>query len=82
GRLRRAEAIILSMTPEERREPAIIGGSRRARIARGSGTTTSQVNELLREFEQARKMMRSLVGPGKGHRGRGVPGLPGFPGRP
>jgi signal recognition particle subunit SRP54 len=81
GRLRRAEAIILSMTPEERREPAIIGGSRRARIARGSGTTTSQVNELLREFEQARRMMRSLMGPGKGHRGRGVPGLPRFPGR-
>jgi signal recognition particle subunit SRP54 len=80
GKLRRAEAIILSMTPEERREPAIIGGSRRARIARGSGTTTAQVNELLREFEQARRMMRSLTGGGRGRRGPRIPGMPRPPG--
>jgi signal recognition particle subunit SRP54 len=76
GKLRSAEAVICSMTPEERRRPAIISGSRRARIARGSGTTTSDVNTLLREFEGARKMMRSMMGGGKG-----VPGmLPRIPG--
>ena len=60
--LRRAEAIILSMTPEERRNPAIISGSRRLRIADGSGTTTADVNQLLKDFEGARKMMRSMMG--------------------
>jgi signal recognition particle subunit SRP54 len=58
----RTEAIICSMTPEERRNPAIIGGSRRLRIARGSGTTTHEVNALLKEFAQARKMMKSMMG--------------------
>src|SRR6266540_1113464 len=58
----RAEAIISSMTVEERRNPAIIGGSRRLRIARGSGTTTQEVNGLLKEFEQARRMMKSMLG--------------------
>ena len=67
--LRRAEAIILSMTPEERREPAIIHGSRRLRIANGSGTTTSDVNGLLKDFEGARKMMRSMMG------GKRIPGM-------
>jgi signal recognition particle subunit SRP54 len=60
--LGRTEAIICSMTPEERRNPAIIGGSRRLRIARGSGTTTNEVNALLKEFAQARKMMKSMMG--------------------
>jgi len=74
----RAEAIISSMTVEERRNPAIIHGSRRLRIARGSGTTTADVNALLKEFEQARKMMRSMMGAG-----RRMPKLPGgFPGMP
>jgi len=72
----RAEAIILSMTPEERREPAIIGGSRRLRIARGSGTTTAEVNGLLKDFEGARKMMRSMMGR---KRMRGIPGVPKLP---
>src|ERR687888_2006867 len=54
----RAEAIISSMTVEERRNPSIIGGSRRPRIARGAGTTTQQVNQLLKEFDQARRMMK------------------------
>jgi len=66
GELRRAEAVILSMTPEERRNPGIISGSRRLRIANGSGTTTSDVNGLLKDFEGARKMMRGMkTGPGR-----------------
>jgi signal recognition particle subunit SRP54 len=69
GELGRAEAIICSMTPEERREPAIIHGSRRLRIANGSGTTTADVNGLLKDFEGARKMMRTMMG------GRRVPGM-------
>jgi signal recognition particle subunit SRP54 len=69
----RAEAVILSMTPEERRNPAIIGGSRRLRIARGSGTTTAEVNGLLKDFEGARKMMRSMMG------GKRMPKIPGMP---
>ncbi|GBC87730.1 Signal recognition particle protein [bacterium HR12] len=77
--LARAEAIISSMTPEERRNPAIIGGSRRQRIARGSGTTTAEVNALLREFEAARKMMKAMMG-GRGRRMPRIPGLPGMPG--
>jgi len=54
------EAIILSMTPEERRNPVIINGSRRRRIAMGSGTSVQQVNQLLREFEQMKKLLRSF----------------------
>ncbi len=73
----RAEAIISSMTVEERRNPAIIGGSRRLRIARGSGTTTQEVNGLLKEFEQARKMMKSMLG---GKRMPRIPGMPKMPG--
>jgi signal recognition particle subunit SRP54 len=84
----RTEAIICSMTLEERRNPAIIGGRRRLRIARGSGTTTQDVNALLKQFAQARKMMKSVMGMagigGKGiHRMRipRIPGLPDLPGR-
>ena len=69
GELRRAEAIILSMTPEERLNPAIIHGSRRLRIANGSGSTTSDVNGLLKDFEGARKMMRTMMG------GKRMPGM-------
>jgi signal recognition particle subunit SRP54 len=76
GQMAQAEAIILSMTPGERRNPAIIGGSRRLRIARGSGTTTAEVNGLLKDFEGARKMMRSVMG---GKRMPGVPGMPPMP---
>jgi signal recognition particle subunit SRP54 len=72
--LRRTEAMILSMTPEERRDPAMISGSRRLRIANGSGMTTSDVNQLLKDFEGARKMMRSMLG-GKRLPGMKVPGL-------
>jgi signal recognition particle subunit SRP54 len=77
GQMTRAEAIICSMTPEERRQPAIIGGSRRLRIARGSGTTTADVNGLLKEFEQARKMMKTMMG---GKRMPRIPGMPKMPG--
>jgi signal recognition particle subunit SRP54 len=73
-KLRRAEALILSMTPEERREPGIISGSRRLRIARGAGATTSDVNTLLKDFDGARKMMRAMMGGGKGL--LGMPSMP------
>jgi len=65
----RVEAIICSMTPHERRDPRIISGSRRARIARGSGTTTQEVNQLLRQFEGARKLLKTLGAGAKGRRG-------------
>jgi signal recognition particle subunit SRP54 len=58
----RVEAIIRSMTPAERTNPKILNGSRRARIARGSGTTTQQVNAVLKQFDEARRMMKQLAG--------------------
>jgi signal recognition particle subunit SRP54 len=60
--LARVEAIIHSMTPAERVNPKILNGSRRARIARGSGTTTQQVNAVLKQFDEARRMMKQLAG--------------------
>jgi signal recognition particle subunit SRP54 len=74
GELRRTEAMILSMTPEERRNPAIISGSRRLRIANGSGMTTADVNQLLKDFDGARKMMRTMLG------GKRLPGMTTIPG--
>src|SRR5262249_25549479 len=71
--LKRAEAIILSMTPRERKLPHVIDGSRRQRIARGSGTTVQQVNQLLNARKQMQKMMRHLS---KGK----MPSLPGMAG--
>jgi signal recognition particle subunit SRP54 len=56
----RIEAIILSMTPYERRHPELIKGSRRLRIAKGSGTTVQQVNQLVKQFGEMRKLMRSV----------------------
>jgi signal recognition particle subunit SRP54 len=84
----RIEAIIRSMTPEERRKPEIINGQRRSRIARGSGTSTSEVNRLLTQFKQVQTMMKGMPGvsrkiakgkKGKGKKGKGpkVPRLPG-----
>jgi len=89
----RIEAIIRSMTPDERRKPEIINGSRRSRIARGSGVTTNEVNNLLKQFKEVQKMMKSVPGlsrkmkkgkkgKGKGPKGPRMPiggGLPGFP---
>lgn len=57
------EAIIMSMTPQEREEPAIINGSRRKRIADGSGTNIQEVNKLLKQFEETRKVMRMMSNP-------------------
>jgi signal recognition particle subunit SRP54 len=59
--LDRLEAIILSMTPAERANPGLIDGSRRKRIARGSGTTVQAVNQLVKQFGQMRKMMAQLA---------------------
>jgi signal recognition particle subunit SRP54 len=58
--LGRFEAIIGSMTPDERRDPAVINGSRRSRIARGSGTTVADVNRLLKQYAQLKRMMRDI----------------------
>jgi len=88
--LKYIEAIILSMTKAERREPDIIDGSRRKRISKGSGTTVQEVNQLLEQFKQMRNMMRQLrtgKGPwaqmarqyGMGG-GGGIPGMPDMPG--
>ncbi|HET9204148.1 MAG TPA: signal recognition particle protein [Acidimicrobiia bacterium] len=70
--LRRVEAIIQSMTPEERRNPKLIGGSRKRRIASGSGTRAQDVNRVLKQFADAQKMMKMLAG------GKGVPSLQGL----
>src|SRR5271168_2427050 len=84
GELTRIVAIIDSMTPRERDNHMIINGSRRRRIARGSGTSVNEVNNLLKQYGQARKMMKSLSGNmgflGKklGKMGMGKLGLPGF----
>jgi signal recognition particle subunit SRP54 len=70
----RVEAIIQSMTPQERANPNIINGSRRKRIAAGSGTSVQAVNRLLQQFEQSRKMMKQLTDMG-GKKGK-MPKLP------
>jgi signal recognition particle subunit SRP54 len=57
------EAMILSMTPQEREDPSVINGSRRTRIAKGSGTTLQDVNKLLKQFEEMRKMMKMMNNP-------------------
>ena len=62
GQLIRTEAIINSMTDRERRVPQILNGRRRLRIARGSGTSVQEVNRLVKQYDQARKMMRSMTG--------------------
>jgi signal recognition particle subunit SRP54 len=81
-RIDRVIAIIDSMTPKERRNHMLINGARRRRIAKGSGTSVQDVNNLLKEYAQARKMMRSLTGAG-GFLGKKLakmklPGMPGF----
>ena len=60
--LKKPEAIIRSMTPRERRNPGILNASRRKRIAAGSGTTVQDVNALIRQFEQAKDMMKKMMG--------------------
>ena len=61
GRMERIEAIIRSMTPQERQRPEILNGSRRRRISRGSGTTPADVNQLLNQFKQTQKMMKQMA---------------------
>lgn len=85
--LKRIEAIILSMTLEERHNPDLINGSRRRRIARGSGSTIQAVNQLLDQFHEMRNMMRQMSsGRGPWARmaqqyggGAGMPGMPALP---
>jgi len=60
----KAESIIYSMTPDERSKPEMIGGSRRRRIAKGSGTSPQDVNQLLNQFKQVRKMMKEMSSSG------------------
>jgi len=77
--LKYTEAIILSMTPKERRSPAIINGGRRRRIADGSGTSVQEVNALLKEFEKMKKMMKQMMRGPKGKPPRGpFPPMPGM----
>ena len=61
-KLNKTEAIILSMTPEERQNPSLIGGSRKRRICKGSGTLPQDVNQLLNQFRQMQKMMKAMAG--------------------
>ena len=75
NQMKRTEAIILSMTKKERLQPELINGSRRKRIANGSGTTVEDVNKLLRQFDQMKKMMKQFSGMGK-RRGFGGMKLP------
>jgi signal recognition particle subunit SRP54 len=61
-RLKHVEAIVLSMTPDERKRPEILNGSRRARVARGAGRTVQEVNTLIKQFDQMKKMMKGFGG--------------------
>ena len=72
----RTEAIIRSMTPAERRQPKLLNGSRRLRIAKGSGTTVTEVNGLVNRFEQAAKMMKTMAKGGMPQLPGGMPGMP------
>jgi signal recognition particle subunit SRP54 len=74
--LKPIEAIINSMTPEERRNPNVLNGSRRRRIAEGSGTSVRSVNDLMKQFEQMKKMMKSMTK--MGGMGRAMQGLKGL----
>ena len=67
----KTEAIVLSMTKRERMDPSVIGGSRRRRIAKGSGTTVEDVNRLLKQFDQMKKLMKQF----SGKRGLRLPGM-------
>ena len=79
GALDKVEAIIFSMTPRERAKPSLINGSRRERIARGSGVAVFDVNQLLKQFAETRKMMKQFQSlSGKGKRRMRFPGMPGM----
>ncbi|MBV9356254.1 MAG: signal recognition particle protein [Chloroflexi bacterium] len=72
---KRIEAIIQSMTPQERQRPEIIGGSRKKRIARGSGSTPAEINQLLNQFREMQRMMKSMSASGGPRMARGAPAL-------
>ena len=79
------EAIILSMTPAERTKPELLNTSRRNRIAKGSGTSIQEVNRLIKQFDQTRKMMQMMTGGGMAgmmSRMKGMKGMPGMPKMP
>ena len=76
--IRRIEAIIQSMTPQEKTNPKILNGSRRKRIAMGSGTRVQDVNRLIKQFEEAQKMMKKMGSMRKGKKGM-LPKLPNLP---
>ena len=76
------EAIIQSMTPKERKHPEILNQSRKNRIARGSGTTLQEVNRLVKQFDQTRKMMKMVTGSKMGKMMGKMPMMPGMPGMP
>jgi len=76
-KLKHIEAIVLSMTPEERRRPELLNGSRRARIARGSGRPVQEINRLMDQFKQMQKMMKQMRNMGLGMGGK-MPRLPRF----
>lgn len=76
------EAIILSMTPKERQHPEILNQSRRNRIAKGSGTTIQEVNRLVKQFDQTRKMMKMVTGSKMGRMMAHMPKMPGMPTMP
>jgi signal recognition particle subunit SRP54 len=80
GELKRLQAIIRSMTPEERRDPSILNGSRRRRIAQGSGTRLQDVNQIVKQFGELQKVMKQLSGGRLPKRFPGMPGMPGMPG--
>ncbi|MPN61482.1 Signal recognition particle protein [bioreactor metagenome] len=68
--MKKPEAIIRSMTLKERRKPDILNASRRKRIASGAGVTVQDVNQLMRQFDQMRKMMKQMMGNKRGLRGK------------
>ena len=76
------EAIILSMTPKERQHPEILNQSRRNRIAKGSGTNIQEVNRLVKQFDQTRKMMKLVTGSKMGRMMAHMPKMPGMPNMP
>ena len=78
-RFKHVEAIILSMTPEERKKPDILNGSRRARIARGSGRPVAEVNRLMKQFKEMQKFMKQMKGMMGGGGMGGLGGLTGMP---
>ena len=76
-RMKHMEAIVLSMTKAERKKPDLMNGPRRARVAKGSGRPTSEVNRLLEQFREMQKMMKKMAGGGR----MGMPSMPGMFGR-